>query len=107
MGSIRIGDETGEANLTTDFTEMKSGGRRTRSAPSSAGGEAWGTEVKCSERRPVARMATDQHQSDRPTVFHAARNADRRVPRDVERAGVARSLPAPARDLLRRCVLAR
>src|ERR671934_1554363 len=74
-----------------------------------------------SESRPVARalerrsgaidrllgvMAADQHEPDRTAVLHPAGQADRRVPGDVERAGIAGRLPAAPRDLLRRCVLA-
>jgi hypothetical protein len=74
-----------------------------------------------SESRPVARvlerrggaidrllgvMAADQHEPDGAAVLHPAGQADRRVPGDVERAGVAGRLPAAARDFLWGCALA-
>src|SRR6516162_11772278 len=54
--------------------------------------------------RRLGVMAANQHKPDGTTVFHPAWHADRRMPGDVERAGVAGRLPASPRDLLRRCV---
>src|SRR6516164_6431687 len=51
-------------------------------------------------------MATNQHEPDGTAVSHPAWHADRWMPGDVERTGVAGRLPASPRDLLRSCALA-
>src|SRR6185437_934191 len=50
--------------------------------------------------RAFVPVLAHEHQADRQSVRHAAGNADRRMSSGIERAGVARRLPAPPRHLL-------